>query len=71
MSIVEIFHGCLLPEPGVSQQAAQSLVFPVGFFILGEKTNELCVGEFGMLGIREPFGKSPGHTEKLQGIEDV
>jgi hypothetical protein len=45
MTVVDVFDGGLESELGVSENAGEALVFPVGFFILNEQAHELFVGE--------------------------
>ena len=45
MTIVDVFDGSLESELGVSENAGEALVFPVGFFILNEQAHELFVRE--------------------------
>ena len=50
MAVVDVFESGLVAEPGHFEEFAQADIFAVGFFVLGEETDEVGVGEF--LGLR-------------------
>jgi hypothetical protein len=70
VAVVDVFEGGLESELGVSEDALEALVLPVGFFILHEQADELFVRELCMLRACESFGEAVGHAKELQSVHD-
>jgi hypothetical protein len=67
--VIDVFETGGLLALGVVEQAPQSEIFPIGFFILDNQAEELLVGEIGQIGMSDFITEACGHAEELERVK--